>query len=101
MDEALTRWLMLPDAPDTPVTLEDFLQRPDWHRRAACRGEDVAAFTVDVGRQYDDGTRRLCAGCQVRRECLKTALADDSLQGMWAGTTPVERRQMRRGRAVA
>jgi WhiB family redox-sensing transcriptional regulator len=101
MDEALTRWLMLPDAPDAPVTLEDFLQRPDWHRRAACRGEGVAAFTVDVGRQYDDGTRRLCAGCQVRRECLKTALADDSLQGMWAGTTPVERRQMRRGRAVA
>ena len=38
MNEALTGWLMAPDAPDVPVTLEEFLHCPEWQHDAACRG---------------------------------------------------------------
>ena len=45
-------------------------------------------------------TRELCDTCPVRRECLEFALADESLTGLWGGTTDMERRLMRR-RTVA
>ena len=76
-------------------------QSPCRHRLAACRGVGVRTFVAGVGSQYEDLPRQLCAGCPVRSECLQTALADDSLQGFWGGTTPAERKQMRRGSAVA
>jgi len=31
VNDALVGWLMMPDA---PVTLEDFLHRPEWHQPA-------------------------------------------------------------------
>jgi WhiB family redox-sensing transcriptional regulator len=100
VDEHMIRWLMTPGDEDPP-SLEALLRRPEWHRRAACRGVGSGGFVVVQGGQYDDQARRLCGGCPVRQECLETALADPDLTGMWGGTTPVERRQMRRGRAVA
>ena len=80
MDEPLIRWLMTPGNEDPP-SLEAILNRPAWHRLAACRGLGVKTFVAGVGSQYEDRTRQLCASCQVRPECLETALADDSLQG--------------------
>ncbi len=74
--------------------------RPEWHARAACRGTGTDAFFPRRGTLYD-GTRQLCAECPVREECLETALADSKLVGLWGGTTPAQRREMRRERAVA
>jgi hypothetical protein len=37
----------------------------------------------------------------VRQHCLDYALQDDSLTGLWGGTTDVERREIRRRRRVA
>ncbi len=31
--------------------------------------------------------KAVCAGCQVRRECLQYALATRQLHGVWGGTT--------------
>jgi WhiB family transcriptional regulator, redox-sensing transcriptional regulator len=100
VDEAMIGWLMKPTLEDPP-SLEAILNRPSWHRQAACRDVGVGTFMAAVGSQYEYFPRQLCAGCQVRPECLQTALADDSLQGFWGGTTPAERRQMRQGSAVA
>jgi hypothetical protein len=33
---ALVQWLMAPDAPDEPVTLENLPNRPEWPEQAAC-----------------------------------------------------------------
>jgi len=33
----------------------------------------------------------------VRQECLDVALAEESLLGLWGGTTEVERREIRLG----
>jgi WhiB family transcriptional regulator, redox-sensing transcriptional regulator len=86
---------------DLPLTIEDYMARPAWHRQAACRGVGVSIFVAGMGGQYEELPRQLCARCPVRRDCLESALADGSLQGFWGGTTPSERKQMRWGRAVA
>jgi WhiB family redox-sensing transcriptional regulator len=93
--------LMDPKAPDIDVLLAELVNRPVWHRQAACRGVGVDLFIIGHATQYEDRARLLCAGCSVRPECLETALAISGTVGMWGGTTPVERRQMRRGKAVA
>jgi hypothetical protein len=33
--------------------------------------------------------------CPIRRQCLEYALTDDSITGLWRGTTDVERREVR------
>lgn len=38
----------------------------------------------------------ICAGCQVRGSCLAEALETGECEGVWGGTTPEERRVMRR-----
>jgi WhiB family transcriptional regulator, redox-sensing transcriptional regulator len=40
--------------------------------------------------------KTICAGCQVRRECLEYALAHDQVYGIWGGTTPEDRQRARR-----
>jgi hypothetical protein len=99
MDELEIRWLMTPEAGPMPA-LEDLLDRPVWHRWAACKGGGHQEFIVELGGQYDDHVRQLCAVCPMRQECLEAAL-DDPDVGFWGGTTPTQRRQIRRGRAVA
>jgi len=96
VNDALLGWLMAPDAPDETLTLEDFLKRPEWHQRAACRGVGVDQFIVGRGGGQYDAARELCAVCPVRTECLETALADPELQGMWGATSEVQRKAMRR-----
>jgi WhiB family transcriptional regulator, redox-sensing transcriptional regulator len=99
MNEALALWLMAPEAPDGPLTLEDFLHRPEWHREALCRGEGVAMFVrapkADYGR-----LRAVCGACPVRQECLASAFefgAERFVVGIWGGTTGRSRKGLRRG----
>ncbi len=40
--------------------------------------------------------KRLCKTCPTFNPCLSFALADASLEGIYAGTTTKERQQMRR-----
>lgn len=60
---------------------------PDLHSRAK------AKFTHE-----ELVAKRICLGCEVRRECLLRALESEDGQrrwGIWGGTTPVERWRMR------
>jgi WhiB family redox-sensing transcriptional regulator len=59
---------------------------------------DAENFVIGRGQQFS--RRDLCDECPVRQECLEVALADESLQGLWSGTTEIERRQIRRGRVA-
>jgi WhiB family redox-sensing transcriptional regulator len=98
VNEALVQWLMsAPDGPDEQLTLEDWLQRPAWHKKAACAGQTPAFFVKGTP---PTRTRQICAGCAVREKCLEAALADPDLVGLWGGTTERERREMRRGRVA-
>ena len=96
-------WMMASgDAPDIETLLAELVNRPAWHRQAACRAMGTDLFVVDQGAQYTNRARALCASCAVRDQCLETALEhSDTTAGMWGGTTPMERRRLHRGRAVA
>jgi WhiB family transcriptional regulator, redox-sensing transcriptional regulator len=71
----------------------------EWHQEAACRGRGPDDFVRGPKADYGS-TRELCASCPVRLECLEFALSDESLTGLWGGTTDMERKLMR-GRRVA
>jgi len=91
--------LMVPDNLDFPGTIDELMNRPSWHRWAACRGQGTDAFIAGRGGNYRPA-RTMCAECSVRAECLEAALADDELVGLWGGTTEKERARMRRATEV-
>ncbi len=37
---------------------------------------------------------KICDGCPVRKECLEYALDEQIFYGLWAGTTPAQRKMM-------
>lgn len=70
----------------------------DWSLDAACRDTDPELFfPLGVTARYKDqylAARAICLPCPVRQECLAFALANDVDHGIWAGTTPGERRRL-------
>ena len=79
-----------------------------WTTDAACKGCDPGLFyatRTDGGRRTDDSlivqAIAVCDGCQVRTECLDHALTTNEKYGVWGGTTPHERRALRRNQGAA
>ena len=68
------------------------LEPPDWYKRAACSELGHEMF-FELKRRTE--ALAVCEPCPVRRECLAHALAHESF-GVWGGTTPKERRELRR-----
>ncbi|HEY3941439.1 MAG TPA: WhiB family transcriptional regulator [Acidimicrobiales bacterium] len=90
----LSRWLMMPDAPELP-TLADFVQRPAWMDSAACRGEPSHLF-FPRNEGVSEEALSFCRPCPVRRECLDHAMAHPGLRGCWGGTSERQRIRLRR-----
>lgn len=70
--------------------------------RAACAGAPGALFFPDLRPTDSPGwaalqpfvqelTADYCIGCQVRLECITTALTYPNTDGIWGGTTPPSR----------
>nr|WP_255426791.1 WhiB family transcriptional regulator [Pseudonocardia sp. C8] len=68
---------------------------PDWQERALCAQTDPEAFFPEKGGSTREA-KRICAGCEVRAECLDYALAQDERFGIWGGLSERERRRLRR-----
>jgi WhiB family redox-sensing transcriptional regulator len=80
----------------------------NWRASGACRSADPDLFFPLSGNGPADKqiarAKMICAGCQVRQECLEFALAHDQRYGIWGGTTAEDRqrdRRRRRRRAAA
>jgi WhiB family transcriptional regulator, redox-sensing transcriptional regulator len=73
-----------------------------WTDDAACRGRgiDPELFypIVYAGPALEQvaSAKAICAGCTVRAHCLDWALRAGEPAGVWGGTTPEERRHLRR-----
>ncbi|MFI6530782.1 WhiB family transcriptional regulator [Streptomyces uncialis] len=74
----------------------------DFRQQAACRTIKDPDLFFPVGEtgsavyQADDA-KAVCSGaCPVLEQCLRWALDTDQQYGIWGGTTPGERRAMRR-----
>ena len=79
----------------------------DWRERAACLDEDPELFFPDgvtprYARQIAAAVD-VCRSCAVAEDCLEFALDQQLNTGIWAGTTPDQRKVLsrRRQRPVA
>ena len=99
VNEALVRWLSMPGVPDEPLTLEEFLNRPAWHARAACRRMGTDTF-FPVRGESSDPAKAVCEGCEVRTECLSEALELSDAVGIWGGASERGRREAPKGGGV-
>jgi WhiB family transcriptional regulator, redox-sensing transcriptional regulator len=72
------------------------VHRPEWQRRAACRGMGPDVFFLGQG--GDPGpARAVCDRCPVAVECLDFSVAQGvDLQGIWAGVGQKGRLPLRR-----
>jgi WhiB family redox-sensing transcriptional regulator len=72
---------------------------PAWQADALCQEYDRELFFPERGRSGAEA-KRLCGRCLVQRECRDYALADDTLVGVWGGTSTSERARLRRMMAL-
>jgi WhiB family transcriptional regulator, redox-sensing transcriptional regulator len=72
----------------------------DWRSEGACLGADPDLFfpisTRGPAEKQISRAKRICAGCNVRTDCLDFAMSHDQAYGIWGGTTPEDRRRERR-----
>ncbi|MGH3421088.1 MAG: WhiB family transcriptional regulator [Streptosporangiaceae bacterium] len=74
----------------------DQQDQQDWQERALCAQTDPEAFFPEKGGSTREA-KLICAGCEVRAECLEYALAFDERFGIWGGLSERERRRLKRG----
>jgi WhiB family redox-sensing transcriptional regulator len=86
------------DRGDAPVAR--LVARENWRSAAACRPTDPELFfplsEFGSAREQIAEAKAICAGCPVRRQCLRFALRTRQTHGIWGGLTELERRQGRR-----
>lgn len=63
----------------------------DWQDAAACLGCDPEVFFPPPKVNAVEA-KTICAGCDVRLECLDYAIETSQRHGVWGGMTPRERR---------
>jgi len=63
---------------------------------AACAEHPELRFVSSRG-ESTEPLKAVCRRCLVLDECLAFALADESLQGVWGGTSTRERAAYRKG----
>jgi WhiB family redox-sensing transcriptional regulator len=77
----------------------------NWRAAGACLNADPDLFfpisSAGPAQQQIARAKVICAGCEVRRQCLEFALAHDQAYGIWGGTTSEDRQRDRRRRRRA
>jgi hypothetical protein len=76
-----------------------------WQTRAACRDADPELFfpptdddTSLIAARQKMAVAPVCQACPVATDCLRWALDTGQDHGLWAATTPTDRRAIRRAR---
>ena len=71
----------------------------EWTEHAACRGSDPELFFPERPNSATSLLAlQLCSTCKVSAECYKVAASNLMIQGIWGGTTQLERQQLQRRR---
>lgn len=68
---------------------------PEWWESAACLGADPNLFFVEHG-ESTAPAKQICAGCEVRQDCLEYAMSTRQPYGVWGGVA-IKGRQVLRG----
>jgi WhiB family transcriptional regulator, redox-sensing transcriptional regulator len=75
------------------------VKKGTWSDQAACRGTDTDIF-FPANADEEAEALSICATCPVRAQCLEYAVRNKEIYGIWGGTTPDQRRRIRRERAA-
>lgn len=94
-EESFYAYLMSPEAPQPWLSLAAAVNRPNWQHKGACGDADPEVFFPPRGASVLPAVA-VCSNCAVQPECLRYALADTTLTGIWGGTSERGRRLMRR-----
>ena len=67
-----------------------------WHVRAECAGVNPDRFYPNDAPEFNtpaeiDITKKICADCVVRSQCLEYAITTNQKAGIWGGQTEEER----------
>ena len=83
-------------APSHASAQASLRHRLSWMEWALCAQVDPELFFPEYrANAVAAAARRICATCPVRAECLRYALTDPDLDGIWGGTTPRQRQRLR------
>jgi WhiB family transcriptional regulator, redox-sensing transcriptional regulator len=81
------------------------LSRGFWFDMAACRDVDPEIFfpigTTGAAAEQVQQARAICVRCPVATDCLDWAQRMGLGDGVWGGTTPEERRALRRSTGLS
>jgi WhiB family redox-sensing transcriptional regulator len=68
----------------------------------SCMSVDPEMFFPEdyEDRGVTERAKSICKSCPLTLDCLEYAMSDASLDGIWGGTTPRERKNMRRRKRV-
>lgn len=69
----------------------------EWQELARCREVDAEIFWPATG-ENTIPAKKVCFGCEVRRDCLDHAMRHNEPGGIWGGMTANERKELRRRR---
>lgn len=72
-----------------------------WREKGACWDTALDVFFPnELGGTQAKEAKAICNGCAVKRECLEFALRHKAfeLEGIWGGSSKMERRNIRHGR---
>ena len=75
--------------------LDDESTGEGWQSRALCAQTDAEAFFPEQGGSTREA-KKVCLTCEVRDDCLESALANDERHGIWGGLSERERRKLGR-----
>jgi WhiB family redox-sensing transcriptional regulator len=78
--------------------LDGDAEEAGWQDRALCAQTDPEAFFPEKGGSTREA-KKVCLTCEVRDECLESALMNDERFGIWGGLSERERRKLKK-RAV-
>jgi WhiB family redox-sensing transcriptional regulator len=81
------------DPAEVLAWIASLLERPAWHRWAACRGKGNKVFFPGRGDE-SASAKAICSGCPVQAECAEAGLSER--HGIWAGMSERQRRAARR-----
>jgi WhiB family redox-sensing transcriptional regulator len=62
---------------------------------ARCKGQDPALWFPRPGGSAEEAAKAVCRTCPARVQCLNWAVQADERAGVWGGTSPHERAQIR------
>lgn len=99
---------ILPGAACSGIDDPDIFFPQEGRKRGDSPPENVKQMTFEerMARQQEKLRKMerafgLCGRCPVREECLEWAIEKNEMAGIWGGTIPAQRREMRRIRAQA